>query len=471
MCSDNTTDVKCQNAKDSVGHSVNLTVSENAGENVAAPAISVSQVSKCYQVYAQPSDRLKQFIQPKLARLFRRAPRQYFSEFWALRDINFTISRGETVGIIGHNGAGKSTLLQLICGTLTASAGSVAVHGRIAALLELGAGFNPEFSGRDNVYLNGSVLGLTRDEIAARFAEIAAFADIGDFMERPVKTYSSGMYVRLAFAVQACIEPEILIVDEALAVGDIGFQYKCFKRMEALRAKGTTILMVTHSTGSILEYADRCIVMAGGQVVADTTDVLAAVMTYEKGMMLAEGAPAAMPASKQALGEVPTLDYLQHRQAAEANAALGEKRFGSARAIISELVIYKGDGSLLSEQPLIKAGDTLTLHFSLLACEAINDVVLGLSLSRAQGGDIWGDNNIAAGFPLTLQPGSQQLTYQVTLPINSGDYLLHCGLACLSGGEREELDQRRPMHNVKFWSNRELGGVVFAPITVLAQES
>lgn len=436
---------------------------------VAEVAIAVQGVSKCYQVYAQPSDRLKQFFLPKLARLFHRSPKQYFREFWALRDVSFTINRGETLGIIGHNGAGKSTLLQLICGTLSASDGSLEVNGRIAALLELGAGFNPEFSGRDNVYLNGSVLGLSKADVDARFADIAAFADIGTFMEQPVKTYSSGMYVRLAFAVQACIEPEILIVDEALAVGDIGFQYKCFKRMEALRAKGTTIIMVTHSTGSILEYADRCIVMGGGKVVADTRDVLAAVMAYEKGMILAQDT-APPPAEPHNVGAVPSLAQLQQRQQAETNAALGEKRFGSARAIIADLTIYKADGTSLSEEPLIKAGDTLTLNFTLLACEQINDVVLGLSLSRVQGGDIWGDNNLSAGHPLVLEPGLQQLRYQVTLPINGGDYLLHCGLACLSGGEREELDQRRPMQNVKFWANREVGGVVFAPISILPRE-
>ena len=175
-----------------------------------------------------------------------------FKEFWALRDVSFSINRGETVGIIGRNGAGKSTLLQMICGTLTPTVGDIEVNGRVAALLELGAGFNPEFSGRDNVYLNGSVLGLSKSEIDKKFQEILDFADIGDFIDQPVKTYSSGMYVRLAFAVQACIDPEILIVDEALAVGDIGFQYKCFKRMEMLKQKGTTIIMVTHSTGSIL---------------------------------------------------------------------------------------------------------------------------------------------------------------------------------------------------------------------------
>ena len=162
------------------------------------------------------------------------------------------------------------------------------MRGRVAALLELGSGFNPEFTGRENVFLNGALLGFSQAEIEARFDDIAGFADIGEFIDQPVKTYSSGMYVRLAFAVQACIDPEILIVDEALAVGDIGFQYKCFKRMEALKAKGVTILMVTHSTGSILEYADRCLVMEGGRLIADTTDVLAAVMAYEKGMILSQ---------------------------------------------------------------------------------------------------------------------------------------------------------------------------------------
>jgi lipopolysaccharide transport system ATP-binding protein len=431
-------------------------------------AIEVRGLSKCYQVYEQPVDRLKQFIIPRLFRVFRRNSKQYFREFWALRKIDFTIKKGETVGIIGHNGAGKSTLLQLICGTLNPSHGEISVNGRIAALLELGAGFNPEFSGRDNVYLNASVLGLSKADIDVRFDEIARFADIGDFMEQPVKTYSSGMYVRLAFAVQACIDPEILIVDEALAVGDIGFQYKCFKRMEALKAKGVTILMVTHSTGSILEYADRCLVMEGGRLIGDTTDVLAAVMAYEKGMILSqEQADTLELPDIESDGDYPSQLVLLEKQKNEANFALGEKRFGSARAIIAALTIVKADGTPFHEEPLVKSGETLMLRFELWSSQIIEDVALGLSLSRAQGGDIWGDSNIAAGHPISLKPGRQLVTYQVTLPINSGDYLLHCGLASLKGGEREELDQRRPMQAIKFWSSRELGGVVHAPITVL----
>jgi lipopolysaccharide transport system ATP-binding protein len=434
-------------------------------------AIEVEGLSKCFHVYDRPADRLKQAMVGAVCKLAGRPVPRYFREFWALRGLSFRVRKGETVGILGANGSGKSTLLQLICDTLDASTGSVRTCGRVAALLELGSGFNPEFTGRENVMLNGQVLGLTRQQIAARFDEIASFADIGDYIDQPVKTYSSGMYVRLAFAVQACIDPEILVVDEALAVGDIGFQYKCFQRMEALRARGTTVLMVTHSSGSILQYADRCLVLERGRLVADTTDVLGAVMAYEKGMALS----AARTASDEAaavepwgVGEVPSRDRLVALQQAERNAAVHEKRFGSARAIIAGLTIEKADGSTLADAPVVSSGETLILRFGLLACERIDGVVLGLSLTRSQGGDVWGDNNLAAGHPLVLRPGWQEVQYRVTLPLSAGDYLLHCGLAALGGGNREELDQRRPMAALKFWSFRDQGGVVHAPITVLS---
>ena len=435
-------------------------------------AIEVTNISKCFHIYESPADRLKQFIFPKIKRIGSRTePRSYFREFWALDDVSFSIPKGQTIGIIGHNGAGKSTLLQIICGTLTPSSGEVRIDGRIAALLELGAGFNPEFSGKDNVYLNGSVLGLSKEEIDDKFDEIANFADIGEFIYQPVKTYSSGMYVRLAFAVQACIEPEILIVDEALAVGDIGFQYKCFKRMEALKKKGVTIIMVTHSTGSILEYADRCLVMKGGKLIVDTTDVLAAVLAYEKGMILSQSPQASIDELTNdnrgsSTAEVVTQEDLIRKRDSDINLSVGEKRFGTARAIIESLNIMKENGEAFTDKPIIKSGELLTLKFKLTACEEINDVVLGVSLSRTQGGDIWGDNNITAGHPITLLPGTHTISYQVRLPVNSGDYLLHCGLASIKNDIREELDQRRPMMVLKFWAAKELGGVLYAPITI-----
>ncbi len=231
-------------------------------------AIRVQKLSKCYQIYQQPRDRLKQFIFPKFQQVIGKSPRQYFHEFWALRNITFDVKRGETVGIVGHNGSGKSTLLQIICGTMALTNGSVETNGRIAALLELGSGFNPEFTGSENVYLNAAILGLTQDEIHERFDSIVNFADIGEFIEQPVKTYSSGMMMRLAFAVAINVDPQILIVDEALSVGDELFQRKCYSRIEAIRDKGSTILFVSHSGGTIVELCDRAILLDTGEMLA-----------------------------------------------------------------------------------------------------------------------------------------------------------------------------------------------------------
>lgn len=231
-------------------------------------AIRVQNLSKCYQIYDAPRDRLKQFVVPRLQRLTGKQSKQYFREFWALKDVSFEVKKGETVGIIGRNGSGKSTLLQMICGTLNPTSGSIQTNGRIAALLELGSGFNPEFTGRENVYMNAAVLGLSKEEVDARFDDIAAFADIGQFIEQPVKTYSSGMVVRLAFAVAINVDPEILIVDEALSVGDELFQRKCFSRIEAIKNNGATILFVSHAGGTIVELCDRAVLMDSGEKLA-----------------------------------------------------------------------------------------------------------------------------------------------------------------------------------------------------------
>jgi lipopolysaccharide transport system ATP-binding protein len=227
--------------------------------------IEVKNLSKSYNIYRRPQDRLKQSVIPRLQEIMGRPPNRYFREFWALRDVSFQVKKGETVGIIGRNGAGKSTLLQLVCGTLAPTQGSVSIQGRIAALLELGSGFNPEFSGRENVYLNGAILGLSKEEIDSRFDDIANFADIGDFIEQPVKIYSSGMVMRLAFAVQAMVDPDILIVDEALSVGDEKFRRKCFARLEELKNNGTSILFVSHSGAQIITLCDRALLLERGE--------------------------------------------------------------------------------------------------------------------------------------------------------------------------------------------------------------
>ena len=221
-------------------------------------ALEVEQLSKLYAIYDHPRDRLLQAFWGQRKQLFR--------PFWALQGVSFQLARGQTLGVVGRNGSGKSTLLQLICGTLTPTRGSVLVNGRIAALLELGSGFNPEFSGLENIYLNGTLLGLTQTEIEACLDAILSFADIGDFIDQPVKTYSSGMAVRLAFAVQAHVQPDLLVVDEALAVGDEMFQKKCYAHLEKLKANGTSILLVTHSCPQILQHCDQALLLSGGEL-------------------------------------------------------------------------------------------------------------------------------------------------------------------------------------------------------------
>ncbi len=225
--------------------------------SLAKGSIRVKDIGKRYEIYANPRHRLKQFIYGSRKRLFE--------EFWALRGISFELEPGDSLGIIGRNGAGKSTLLQIIAGTLHPTRGIVESAGRVAALLELGAGFNFEFTGRENVYLNGTILGLTEQEIDDRFDEIAAFADIGEYIDQPIKTYSSGMIVRLAFAVQVQVEPDILIIDEALAVGDALFQKRCFQRMEALIAKGVTLVFVSHDIESVRTLTRRALLLEKGE--------------------------------------------------------------------------------------------------------------------------------------------------------------------------------------------------------------
>lgn len=221
-------------------------------------AISVKNLTKKYRIFGHPGDRIKQALTFGRVRFHR--------EFTALRDVSFEIKKGETVGIIGRNGSGKSTLLQLVCGILKPTSGSVQVNGRVTALLELGAGFNPEFTGRENVYFQGAVMGISNDEMDRRFDDIAAFADIGEFIDQPVRAYSSGMFVRLAFSVASHTEPDVLVIDEALAVGDEVFQRKCSNRIRNLQEKGTSVLVVSHSSATVSELCNRVILLDEGEL-------------------------------------------------------------------------------------------------------------------------------------------------------------------------------------------------------------
>lgn len=229
-------------------------------ESAEKYAVEVKNVTKIYRLYDKPIDRLKESLSI--------SHKEYHKDFYALSDLSFTVEKGQTVGIIGTNGSGKSTILKIITGVLTPTTGEVNVRGKISALLELGAGFNQDYTGIENIYMNGTMMGYTKKEMDAKLPEILEFAEIGDFVYQPVKTYSSGMFVRLAFALAINVEPEILIVDEALSVGDVFFQSKCYRRMEEIRKNGTTIIMVTHDMGSIIKYCDKVVLLNKGEFIA-----------------------------------------------------------------------------------------------------------------------------------------------------------------------------------------------------------
>ncbi len=248
-------------------------------------AIAVRGLSKCYQIYAKPRDRLAQSLW--------RGRRNFYREFWALHDVSFDLRKGEALGIVGRNGSGKSTLLQLVCGTLTPTAGSVTVRGRVAALLELGSGFNPEMTGRENVVMNATILGLTAREIEERFDAIVAFSEIEEFLDQPIKTYSSGMIVRLAFSVSVNVDADIIVIDEALSVGDARFQLKCAKAMDRLREDGKTLLFVSHDGGSVKRLCSEAILLERGRLLVraspnDTMNIYSKLLSDERGAAAVE---------------------------------------------------------------------------------------------------------------------------------------------------------------------------------------
>lgn len=307
-------------------------------------AIKVSHLTKIYKLYDKPIDRLKESLHP--------LKKQYHKDFYALNDVSFEIKRGETVGIIGKNGAGKSTLLKIITGVLTPTSGSVHVHGRIASLLELGAGFNPEYTGVENIYFQGSLMGYTREEMAAKVDDILAFADIGDFVYQSVKMYSSGMFARLAFAVAINVDPDILIVDEALSVGDMLFQAKCMTKMKAMMERGITVLFVSHDTYFIQSLCSRAIYINAGQIIAigDVDDVTAMYSNIqrEKNNILLENTPTLD--EKTRFQYIPTISAEFDTKNIKSlditgNKQLTGRRSGNKKATILDFIFLDENGS------------------------------------------------------------------------------------------------------------------------------
>ncbi len=347
-------------------------------------AVEFEGVSKSYPIYDSPGDRLKELITPKRF--------QFHRDFWALRDLSFSITRGETFCILGENGSGKSTLLQMVAGILKPTEGSVCVNGRVSALLELGTGFNPEFTGRDNVYLNGSIMGLSTRQIDQRYRDIEDFAEIGDFINQPVKTYSSGMVVRLAFAVAINVDPEILLVDEALAVGDIYFRQRCLRKVHELRSSGITILFVSHAVGDVKAIGDRALWLRQGRMV-DLDEPDRVVAQYLAAMVEKDSAylnlksrpekavPVARTRAPEIVDRIPNVDH----------------RYGDGRAEVLGITVLDPQGKALQVlQPLSR----VIVRISVMAKERIALPIVGFMMRNHLGMDLSGTNTSREGYEL-----------------------------------------------------------------------
>ena len=412
-------------------------------------AVRVQQLGKCYEIYANPRDRLKQFLLPRLQRFLGRPGHSYFQEFWALQDVSFDVLPGETVGIIGRNGSGKSTLLQMICGTLSPTRGNVQTRGRVAALLELGSGFNPDFTGRENVYLNATVLGLSQKEIEARLDSIIAFADIGSFIDQPVKTYSSGMVVRLAFAVQSQIEPDILIVDEALSVGDAKFQAKCFDRLKKLKERGTSILLVTHSSEQIVTHCTRALLLNDGAVL-EIGEPRRVVNRYldllfgrePKAELPSSDQPGASPAEPAPSHEYP-LSHTQDQFFTRPGYNPHEYRWGDGSARILDFFLA-ADGE--SYPSAIVTGQKILLALSIQFVSGMVRPILGVTIKTKEGVTVYGANSETLEiqeFEALGQAGSviiPEVVFRCRLA--PGDYFVSLGLASREGADVVPHDRR-----------------------------
>lgn len=383
-------------------------------------AIRINDVSKLYKLYDKPTDRLKESL--------GLSKQKKYKEHYALRNVSFDVKKGECVGIIGTNGAGKSTILKIITGVLNQTAGEVQINGRISALLELGAGFNMEYTGIENVYLNGTMIGFTREEIDAKMDEILEFADIGDFVNQPVKTYSSGMFVRLAFAVAINIDPEILIVDEALSVGDVFFQAKCFKKFDEFKNQGKTILFVSHDLSSIQKYCDKCILL-------------------DKGVKICEDIPAkTIDLYKKAL--VGLLDKENDDKAEDTNdiqdnGALWKENYsinpdvedyGDKKVEIIDFAVIDNDGEYTST--LMKNSD-FTIKVKIRANEEVENPIVAYTIKDLKGTDITGTNTVFEHvYTGKFTTGQEKvITFKQKMNLQGGLYLLSLGCTRFEGDD------------------------------------
>lgn len=391
-------------------------------------AISLKNISKCFKRYNRPIDRLKEILLPGKSRA---------EEFWALRDMNLEIHQGQTVGIVGQNGSGKSTLLQIIAGTLTPTTGEVVVNGRVSALLELGSGFNPEFTGRQNVFFNGRLLGLSKKEIEEKFDQIASFANIGDFIDQPVTTYSSGMYIRLAFAVAINVDPDILIIDEALSVGDAKFQLKCFLKLKELQEKGITILFVSHDSNLIKRYCQTAVLLNQGQKIIEAVPNTV-INRYTKLLFADEE-------DQQILEQELKLSHNDELYSNLQDAAYQyqprEYRYGNGRGEIQAIHIANSQGK---ETFTFASCEQMVARLTILVQDFVAKPLVAMTLKDAKGEDIYITNTYYQNIEIPeLTPGTLfNISFTQELLVCPGDYFISFGFISLDGSQVIPVDRR-----------------------------
>ena len=403
-------------------------------------AISVNDVSKMYKLYDNPMDRLKESL--GLSR------KKKYKEHYALNHVSFQVHKGETVGIIGTNGSGKSTILKIITGVLSPTGGEVSVNGRISALLELGAGFNGEYSGLENVYLNGSMIGFSREEIDAKLQSILDFADIGEFIHQQVKTYSSGMFVRLAFAVAINIDPEILIVDEALSVGDVFFQAKCYRKFEEFKEMGKTILFVSHDLSSIGKYCDRVVLLNKGEKLAEG-GAKEMVNLYRRVLVnqyddadLEEGAENAEAGQDGQLTDGTAGENVSKKEHAGGGRAMKDSlnlnpkvlEYGSKLGEIVDFAIRDDTGMITN---VIEKGKEFSVQMKVRFQADVNDPIFAFTLKDLKGTEITGTNTMYEHTPVKPQKAGdvREITFKQIMPLEAGEYMLCLGCTGYKDGD------------------------------------
>ena len=444
-------------------------------------AIEVKNVTKIYRLYDRPIDRLREALSVKGKNLHK--------DFYALRDVSFHVNKGESLGIIGVNGSGKSTILKIITGVLTPSEGEVQADGKISALLELGAGFNMEYTGIENVYMNGTMMGFTKKEMDQKLPEILDFADIGDFVYQPVKSYSSGMFVRLAFALAINVDPEILIVDEALSVGDVFFQSKCYRRMDELRKKGTTILMVTHDMSSVLKYCDRALILHKGCMVADGKPgdmvdlykrILAGQFDTLKEILREKGIETgdAFAGEEKATGDGAETEAAGTEQKAETGAEPAEKtaeesgkpmrasmnvnpelsEYGNGKAEIYDFGVIDAQGKVSS---LVLKGEEFTLREKIRFHAHIDCPIFTFTIRDKKGNDLTGTNTMFENADVSsVEDGDEyQVDFRQHMDLQGGEYLISMSCTGFEQGIHTVYHRMYDLINLTVISNKNTVGV------------